>query len=89
VSELVALAMARGIQKTSGADWGLATTGIAGPGGGSRKKPVGTVCLALAGPGKTTWAATQRFSGERDMVQRRAAGVVLDELRRRLEQKGK
>jgi nicotinamide-nucleotide amidase len=84
VSEPVALAMARGIRLTSGADWGLATTGIAGPGGGSRLKPVGTVCLAIAGPGKTAWVKTQRFLGEREFVQRRAASTILDELRRRL-----
>ena len=86
VSEPVALAMARGIRQTSGADWGLATTGIAGPGGGTRQKPAGTVCLALAGSGKRAWVTTLRFSGEREFVQRRAATTILDELRRRLKQ---
>lgn len=84
VSEPVALAMARGVRRTAGAAWGLATTGIAGPGGGSRAKPVGTVCLALVGPGKKTWVQTQRFLGERELVQRRAATAVLDALRRHL-----
>ncbi|NTV52657.1 MAG: nicotinamide-nucleotide amidohydrolase family protein [Candidatus Firestonebacteria bacterium] len=84
VSEPVALAMAQGVRRTAGAAWGLATTGIAGPGGGSRAKPVGTVCLALVGPGKKTWVQTQRFLGERELVQRRAATAVLDALRRRL-----
>ena len=48
VSEEVAREMARGVRLTLGADVGLATTGIAGPGGGSEEKPVGTVYVALS-----------------------------------------
>lgn len=50
VSSQCALEMARGLQKTSGVDWALASTGIAGPGGGSEEKPVGVCYLALVGP---------------------------------------
>jgi nicotinamide-nucleotide amidase len=82
VSEPVALAMAEGVRSTSGADWGVATTGIAGPGGGTQTKPVGTVCLACAGPRGARWVQTVQLWGERHLVQQRAATLVLDRLRR-------
>ena len=50
VSEETAAAMAAGARKKSGADWALATSGIAGPDGGTPEKPVGTICIGLAGP---------------------------------------
>ncbi len=80
VSEPVARAMAEGARALSGATWAAAVTGIAGPGGGTPEKPVGTVHLAIAGPaGTQTWA--RRFPGDRDRVRKTSAYDVLNQLR--------
>ena len=83
VSEPVARALAEGARRLGRATWGLGITGIAGPTGGTPEKPVGTVHLALAGPGGTqAWA--RRFPGDRGRVRRAAAYDALDQLRRAL-----
>jgi nicotinamide-nucleotide amidase len=83
VSPEVAMAMADGIRSSSGAAWGLSTTGIAGPDGGSEAKPVGTVWIAVSGPG-TRLACLHRFGDHRNRNATRAAQGALDLLRRRL-----
>ncbi len=80
VSEPVARAMAEQVRERARATWGVGITGIAGPSGGSPEKPVGTVHLALAGPGGTGhWA--RRYPGDRERIRRMAAGDALNQLR--------
>ena len=80
VSEEVVRAMALGAQRESGAAYALAVTGIAGPGGATPTKPVGTVWLALAHPGGCE-ARVFLFSGDREMVRDRSAKMALTMLR--------
>lgn len=87
VSEEVAAQMAAGALRVSGADLALSVTGIAGPGGGSEEKPVGTVCFGLAAAGKSglpagTWTRTVKFWGSRDDIRNRAAQSALAWIRR-------
>jgi nicotinamide-nucleotide amidase len=83
VSEPVALAMAAGLRQSSGVEVAVATTGIAGPGGGTAEKPVGTVCIAVDGP-LGAEARTFRFAGDRDVVKAMSSSTALDRLRRYL-----
>lgn len=68
VSEQVARAMAEGAMARSAAQRAVAVTGIAGPGGGSADKPVGTVWIACAGSSMETSAQRFRFDGDRALV---------------------
>lgn len=77
VSEPVALAMADGLRRRLGADFCLSVTGIAGPGGGSEAKPVGTVWIGLAGPDGPSLARRFHFSGDRAAVRAQAAEAAL------------
>ena len=82
VHEETARQMAQGVRRVAGTTYGLATTGIAGPGGGSDEKPVGTICMALAAPDETL-ARRMTFSfGRRLMNKRIFAMAALDTLRR-------
>lgn len=83
VSRQTALEMARGARQTLGVDLALAVTGIAGPGGGTTDKPVGTVWFALAGS-DFEQAFHCRFPGRRQMVQTAATMHGLDIIRRHL-----
>jgi nicotinamide-nucleotide amidase len=83
VSEKTALAMARGILEKSKADLGLAVTGIAGPGGGTSEKPVGTVWIALASS-RGTKAGQYLFEGRRRQIKALTAYTALDWVRRYL-----
>ena len=83
VSEEVACAMAQGVARAFGADAGLAVTGVAGPGGGSAEKPVGTVWYAVHVDGRTQ-ARRSMFPGARRAVRERSAQAVLALLYRTL-----
>ena len=84
VSEPVVRAMAEGALRVSGASYALATTGIAGPDGGSPEKPVGTVWIALASSDRETESWVERFPADRITFKRMATQSALDRLRRRL-----
>jgi nicotinamide-nucleotide amidase len=80
VSVEVAAAMASGVRRKLGAGIGMAITGIAGPGGGTPEKPVGTVCVAIDGEGvgrsKALW-----LIGDREEIRQRSTQSALDMLR--------
>jgi nicotinamide-nucleotide amidase len=83
VSEPVAVAMAEGIKTRAKADIGVGVTGIAGPGGGSPEKPVGTVVVAVA-TDREHRVRTSRFFGDREQVKFQASQSALDAVRRML-----
>jgi PncC family amidohydrolase len=84
VSETVARAMAEGARTRAVSSYGLATTGIAGPMGGSDEKPVGTVYIALASADSETVVRKLFFPTDRETFKQLAAQAALDLLRRRL-----
>lgn len=79
VSETVVLAMAQGAQRRAAADYAVAVSGIAGPGGGTPAKPVGTVWLAWAGPAGCA-ARCFHFNGDRQLVRQQAIVEALQGL---------
>ncbi|HEU4561319.1 MAG TPA: competence/damage-inducible protein A [Longimicrobium sp.] len=82
VSTQTAEEMAAGARRRAGADLGLSTTGIAGPGGGTADKPVGTVCIGLAWEGGT-WSRRYDLGDRgRDFIKTLTALTALDRLRR-------
>jgi len=84
VSEPVAVAMAEGIRERTGADVTIGITGIAGPGGGTPDKPVGTVVIAAIVPGQPAYVRTYTFLGGRAMVKFQATQAAMDRVRRML-----
>ncbi len=84
VSEQTARAMAAGALAHSVADVALAITGIAGPGGGSPGKPVGTVCFSWCRRGEPAASETREFAGDRQAVRRAALIHSLEGLLARL-----
>jgi len=83
VSAEVAEAMAEGIRERAGTDFGVSITGIAGPGGGTAEKPVGTVFIALSYAAGTEHRRV-KFPGDRNLIRWRASQAALDMLRKRL-----
>ena len=84
VSPQVAAALAEGAREALGADIGIGITGIAGPGGGTEEKPVGTVCLCVAGADGARIERALRLPGGRSMVRDRTTTVAMHLLRRLL-----
>lgn len=80
VSETCAREMAEGLLRHSPAHWVVAVTGIAGPGGGSADKPVGTVWIAWARRGEPAVVRGHLFAGDRNAIREAAAQAALSEL---------
>ncbi len=85
VSEPVAAAMAQGARRQGRMTWALAVSGIAGPGGGSRSKPGGTVGFAWAGPDQVLQVSTQHFPGNREEVRAHTVAHALTVLLQHLD----
>ncbi|MHB8996481.1 MAG: competence/damage-inducible protein A [Armatimonadota bacterium] len=83
VSEECARAMAEGVRADSGAEYGLATTGIAGPGGGTEEKPVGLVYIAVA-DARGAFVLRQLWPGNREQFKQRVSQMALGLLRKRI-----
>jgi len=81
VSEDVAILMAEGVKKLAGTDIGLATTGIAGPTGGTEEKPVGTVFVALS-TGRGTTCRRFQFRWDRRRIKEMTSQIALNILRK-------
>jgi nicotinamide-nucleotide amidase len=77
VSSECAAAMARGARRALGAGVGVAVTGVAGPGGGTKEKPVGLVYVAVSGPGRTEAVRRLEIHGRREAVRGRAVTAAL------------
>jgi nicotinamide-nucleotide amidase len=80
VSEQTVVEMTQGAIAKSGVDVALAISGVAGPGGGTAEKPVGTVCFAWQRQGEEAIVARQRFDGDRQQVRRQAVAHALTQL---------
>ena len=78
VSEQVVIEMVEGALKKSQADIALSISGIAGPGGGTEKKPVGTVCFGWMKKGNKPHVKTIIFKGDRDEIRRQAVDFSLN-----------
>lgn len=87
VSEQTALAMASGALQLAEADWSIATSGIAGPGGAAPGKPVGLVWIAWASAQGST-AQVFNFAGSRELVRRQSVIAALEGLLQRLQNPG-
>ena len=81
VSEETVRHMAEGARTRAGSDIAIATSGIAGPGGGSEERPVGTVCFAIATP-EGTFSRRHQLWGSRDWIKLLTSQIALDWIRR-------
>lgn len=85
VSEQTVRAMVEGLLERSQADVGISISGIAGPGGGTEQKPVGTVWIAWAVKADKTNSQCFRFSGDRNEIRKKAVAEALSILLRRVD----
>lgn len=84
VSQETACQMAKGVLQVMNSTWGIGITGIAGPGGGSKEKPAGTVCIAVANEAEAVRSFQIKLFGSREAVRQRSCVYALDQLRREL-----
>lgn len=77
VSEQTALEMCKGVRELAGADFGISVTGIAGPGGGTLEKPVGTVWIGICGE-NVHIAEKFLFDGDRNQVREKTSDMALN-----------
>ena len=82
VSEEVVRAMAEGAMKLSNADLGVAISGIAGPGGGTQEKPVGTVCIGISHRERGTFSRRFQFKGTKEEIKLISSEIALDWVRK-------
>lgn len=85
VSEPVVNAMLAGTLAASGSDWAVAVSGVAGPGGGSEDKPVGTVFIGWQASGQAAEVVRYQFAGDRIAVRRESVLAALVGLRERID----
>jgi nicotinamide-nucleotide amidase len=88
VSEEVAEALADGARSALGAEVGVGITGVAGPGGGTERKPVGLVCFSVAGPDGARITRSTRLPGARPEIRERSTTVAMHLVRRLLRGEG-
>ena len=84
VSERVVKEMAEGALRNSGSDFVISISGIAGPTGGTKDKPVGTVCLGIGSKDNIS-CHTEHFKGNRDQVRKQSVTFAFNELLKRLQ----
>ena len=84
VSERVVKEMAEGALRNSGSDFVISISGIAGPTGGTKDKPVGTVCLGIGSKDNIS-CYTEHFKGNRDQVRKQSVAFAFNELLKRLQ----
>jgi nicotinamide-nucleotide amidase len=84
VHEQTAIEMAAGARRAAGADFAISTTGVAGPGGGTDDKPVGMVCIGIAGPEKKAAKTHIFYFKNRDQNKKLFAATALNTLRQAL-----
>ncbi len=85
VSEETVREMVAGALERSGASLAVAVSGIAGPGGGTADKPVGTICFAWGREGREIISTRERLAGDREQVRRQAVELALEGLLRLVE----